>query len=572
MHRPLLAAILIVLNTLFLQGCGRPDREADLVLVSAAETNTLDPQKMSWLHDIRTAECLWEPLVRYRLPELTIEPAAARSWQVSDDGLTYTFHLRDDGRWSNGDPVTSHDFVAAWRRAMMPDFAADYAQLFFCIRGARDFFNWRQDRIAAVGRREADPQAALDETLARFESAVGIRTPDAATLVVELDAPTPYFLELCAFATFMPNHAASLARQVQLKTETGMAAIDPGYWTNPDLLITNGPYILKRYRFKRDLLVVRNDQWWNAASMRNGSILQRIIENPQTQLLTYQNGEADWLPDIPTALPLAADLANAGRSDVHLVPWAGTYFYSVNCLPRLKDGSPNPVADPRVRRALSLAIDRRALVEKVTRLHQPIARSFIPPSMIPGYEPPIADGEGFDPQAARKLLADAGYDDPARLKGISILYNTGGGHDPLAQTIGRMWQEHLGITVTLESMEVRSFRERLKNQQYTVARASWIGDYRDPTTFLDKYHSEGGNNDARWANPAYDRLLSEAAGTTDTEARMKKLRQAERILLDEHPILPIYHYITLHMYDPARVRGLHPNAWNFRRLELVEVK
>ncbi|MCC6579689.1 MAG: peptide ABC transporter substrate-binding protein [Phycisphaeraceae bacterium] len=568
------ASVLLMLAvTLQLCGCGRHEPKADFVFVSGVEINTLDPQKMTWNQDIRVAGCLWETLVRFKLPDMTIEPGAAESWTLGDDGLTYRFAMRSDAKWSNGDPVTANDFIVAWRRAMLPDFAADYAQLFFGIRGAKAFFDFRQQQLktyAAGEKTQARAQQiwreACDE---QFAQMVGLHAPDERTLVVELDKPVPYFLELCAFASFMPNHAASLDAMLTLNPDTGMAELPASFWTRPGNLVTNGPYQLARYRFKRDLLMTENPHWWNRATMRNHSILQRVIENPNTAMLSYENGQAHWLPDIPTNLTLAADLVVSGRDDVHRTPWAGTYFYSFNCKTTLADGRPNPLADPRVRRALAMAIDRQTLVEQVTRMRQPAAKSFIPPHMIPGYEPPLDHGAGFDPHAARQLLIEAGYTDPGKLTGLSILFNTGGGHVPVAQAIAHQWKQHLGIDVTLEGQEVRSFRERLKTWKYTIARASWIGDYRDPTTFLDKYQTGGGNNDSAWSNARYDELLRQARNDQPPDIRMTSLRQAEAILLDEQPIAPIYHYITLDVYDPRKVEGLNLNAWNFRRLEQV---
>jgi oligopeptide transport system substrate-binding protein len=238
----------------------------------------------------------------------------------------------------------------------------------------------------------------------------------------------------------------------------------------------------------------------------------------------------------------------------------------------MPDGSKNPLGDVRVRKALSLAVDRQTIVEKITQMRQPIAGTFVPPDMIPGYAPPPRERKLLDIDRAKALLKDAGYTDPATLTGVTILYNTGGGHEQTMQAIKRMWQDNLGVVVNLEAMEVRSFRERLKTQKYTTARASWIGDYRDPTTFLDKYRTGGGNNDSKWSNAEYDALLNQAAGERDEAARMVLLRRAEAILLAEQPILPLYHYITLHVYDPDKVRNLHLNAWNFLRLDLVRVQ
>lgn len=558
-------------------GCGRQAEQAEFRFISASAHHHLDPQKVSWSHDIRIMECLFEPLVRVSPTDLAIEPGAAGNWQVSDDRMTYTFHLRPDARWSNGDPLTASDFIYAWRRALLPDLAADYTQLLFCIAGAEAFFTWRGQQLGRYQNAPTNqsPDAAgrlWDKTRQRFDATVGLSAPDDHTLVVRLAQPTPYFLQLCAFVTFMPVHAQSVERSVTINVQTGMLTQD-AMWNRPGQLVGNGPYVLKEWRFKRSLLLVANPHYHDLVSMGNHSIQEIIVANPQTALLKYDRGEADWLPDIPTTKPIAADLIRSGRPDVHTVAAAGTYFYNFNCKPRLADGSVNPLSDWRVRRALSMAIDRRVIVDKVTRLGhvQPVAVTFVPPGTLPGYEPPTDEGVRFDPQGARTLLAQAGYRNGKVLSGLSILYNTEGGHEAIAQQIRRCWETHLNVVVKLDSAESKHFSQRLKNQDYTICRAGWFGDYSDATTFLDKFMTGNGNNDCAWSHDRYDALVRLAAVQTDPHKRAGLLRQAEALMLAQQPIAPIYHYIHLWLYNPNRIHGLDINAWNIRRLEHVRV-
>jgi len=532
---------------------------------------------ISWSHDIRIAECLFEPLVKFQLHDLALSPAVASHWDISDDRLTYTFHLRPDAKWSNGDPVTAGDFVYAWRRALLPDLAADYTQLLFCIDGAREFFTWRSRQLALYAKDQANhsPQAAQDLwALAqqRFTDTVGLAAPNPQTLVVNLARPTHYFLQLCAFATFMPVHAKSVEKRVSISPDTAMLTQDPT-WTKPQHLITNGPYTLKTWKFRQYLLLVANEHYWDYPAMGNHSILERIVESPQTALLQYDNGDVDWLPDIPTAKPIAADLIQSQRADIHVIPAAGTYFYNFNCQPTLNDGSPNPLADPRVRKALSMGIDRQTIVNKVTRLgdKQPIALTFVPPDSLPDYQPPIESGVRFDPSGGRQLLADAGYPNGQKLTGLSILYNTEGGHETIAQQIKWSWEKHLGVAVKLEAVESKHFSHRLKNHDYTICRSSWFGDYRDATTFLDKFVTGNGNNDCAWSNPQYDQLMQAADRQLDPAKRVQLLQDAETLMLTQQPIAPIYHYVHLWLYDSARIQGLPLNPWKIRRLERVKV-
>lgn len=536
-----------------------------LSFASGSDHHYLDPQKMSWLHDIRMADLLFTPLVRWQIPSLKLEPAAAASWDISEDHKTYTFHLREDGKWSNSDPVTAHDFAYAWRRALLPEMAADYSQLFFCIKGARAFYDRRLTQMKTKVDSWQDMQAD-------FEKTVGIEVVDDLTLKVTLEQPTPYFLQLCAFATFFPVHSASLSRLENASVQEGLltpSAILTSYWSDPKQLISNGPYTLSRRRFKRDVLVLPNRHYFDLDKLANGGWLEVINDNPQTQLIEFRQGKFDWLPDIPTTSSIAADLVAQKLSTVHTLPSAGTYFYNFNCLPTLPDGRKNPLADVRVRRALSMGIDRQKIVDRVSRMGQPIAKTFVPPGVIEGYEPPVDQGTSYNLGEARKLLADAGYPGGKGLTGLSILYNTGHGHENPAQQIKRAWEENLGVVVELEALESKRFSELLKSKKYTIARASWFGDYRDPSTFLEKFVTDGGNNDSAWSNAEYDNMLTAAATEIDSAKRMATYQKAETLMLHEAPIAPIFQYLDVYIYDDNKVKGLTPNPWKFRRLDLV---
>ncbi len=245
--------------------------EPDLVFVATDAHKSLDPQKISWLMDWRIAGCLYEALLVYDPKDLAIQPGVAESWTVSDDGLTYTFKIRSNARWSNGDPITAEDFVYAWRRALLPDMSADYTMLLYHIKGAEDFFRWRADQLAAYDKDPAgqSPQQLWEQARQRFAETVGVKAADEHTLIVTLHRPTPYFLELCAFVTFIPNHRATLDAITTINAKTGMLEVDPKYWSDPVRLVSNGAYVLQRHRFKQDLLLVTNDQYWNRDAMRN---------------------------------------------------------------------------------------------------------------------------------------------------------------------------------------------------------------------------------------------------------------------------------------------------------------
>lgn len=553
-------------------------READLVIISSDPLHNLDPQRSSWLTDLRVLECLYEPLVRMKLPQVTVEPAAAERWQISEDRKTYTFHIRQDAMWSNGDQVTSKDFVYGWRRAILPDFAADYTFLLFSIKGAKKFFEWRIAQLAQYAKQDDSKrtaEAALhlwNETKVKFDELVGIETPDDRTLIVHLENPTAYFLDLCAFMTFAPVHEASI-RQYEIgpSASGGEFEQDVKYF-EPGNLVGNGPYVLARRRPRRDLLLLGNEHFWNRKAIGNHSVYFKIIENPQTALWSYRHGEADWWPDmIPDSV--AADLIEAGVPHIHPQMAAATYYLIFNCNPKLPDGkTDNPFHDPRVRRAFSMAVNREKIVKSVTRLNQPVALSFVPPKVFAGYDPPIEAGVSYHPQNARKLLVEAGYGGGEGLPVIELLVNSNSGHEPTFEQIANTWEQELGVDTELVIKETKIFGNDRNNQNFMIARGGWFGDYTDPTTFLNMYVTGDGNNDGRFSNPDYDRLLDEATRQSDSVQRMQTLRGAETILMELQGIAPIFHYIDLQMFDPSRVEQIHLNPLKFRRIDMIKVR
>jgi oligopeptide transport system substrate-binding protein len=571
-------SLLLTLGLLVTIGCGFEQDDPEptgnkgtLRFLSAGDVDTLDPQGTSWLIDFRLIEAVYEPLLRVDPQSMQVVPAAAEAMPtVSEDGLTYTFTIREDAVWSTGEPLVAEDFVFAWRRILLPDFAADYSGLFFGIKGAEAFFQWRADQLAAFKSSGKSADQLWQDTLKHFDQTVGIKAIDDHTLEVRLAQPMAYFIELAAFAPFSPNHRPSLEPNIDMDADTGALTIRSNYFRDPEQLVGNGPYQLKSLTPKSRTILDASPTYWDAENVMNSRVVMIVDTEPTSALLRYEQGEADWYPGLPTALPIAAELVNADRDDVHSVPAAGTYYYLFNCLPEV-DGQPNPLADARVRRALSLAVDRDHLVKYVTRMNQPIARTFVPPGVVPGYDVPTGDWAAFDPQQAKQLLTDAGHADGQGLNNLSILYNSGGGHENVAQAIANMWREHLGVQVQLEQVEKKTFSTRRRSQGFSISRGGWFGDYRDPTTFLDMLRKNDGNNDAKYHNPDYDQLLVRASRETDSEKRMALLKEAEAMMLAEQPLMPLYHYTNLELFDPEVIQGHEPNAWNVRDLAGIEV-
>ena len=562
----------------------KPLPRAELVYADLQPVFTLDPQRMSYVQDFRLAYALYEGLVRWDNDTFEVQPAAAEAWSVSDDRLTYTFHIREDARWSTGEPVTASDFVYAWRRAVLPDTAADYAQLFFFIRGAEDLFNWRGEQLAryaarpAAGRTTDAARALRDELDAYAHERFGVRALSDRTLEVRLERPTPFFLDLLCFASFMPVHPPTVERFVSLDPASGRIEQQHG-WTKPESHVGNGPYTLERWRFKRDMRLQASPAYQGPAQPASRTIEVRTIEDPSTAVLAFQTGAIDWLTDVHVDyLPDLVEASAQGRRD-DLVAFAnfGTYFWSFNCTPTLTDGRPNPLVDPRVRRALAMAVDKNAIVERVRRVGEPVAHTLIPPASIPGFdENREIIGLRHDPEAARRLLAEAGWRDRdgdgvveneagVRFPVIELLCTSGSYHDKVAQAMQSMWESTLGVRSGIRIKETKTYRDDLKRRDYMMARGGWFGDYGDPTTFLALHRTGDGNNDRGYSDPRFDELLDAAARETDPDKRYRFLEQAERYTMEETlPVLPIFNYVQFFLADP-NLRGLstHPRKQQY---------
>jgi oligopeptide transport system substrate-binding protein len=535
------------------------ERRADFAFINRGENKSLDPNNMSWMQDIRISYALWEGL--YTLDPVTLKPilgCADRSEVDPQTHTVWTLHIRPDARWSNGDPVTAQDFLFSWRRFL--ETPGEYTYLHYYIRGARQYEHAYADYVQA--RENGD----LNRKPPDF-SGVGEVALDDHTLRVTLEDPIPFFPSLCAFSPFFPLNRASMQPFAQTDLVTGVTTYDE-HFTRPPFLVTNGPYRMAEWSFKRRIRLVRSDYYWNRANVKSQIIDEIYSDQGLAAFRAYERGDVDWLSEVDLDLA-GAMLANGGRSDLHIFKAFGTYFYSFNCLPKLPGGRANPLADVRVRQALSMAIDKEPIVREVGRLGQPIADQYIPPGVFDGYVSP--PGLKYYVDAARKLLAEAGYPGGVGFPHLTILYNNEANHGDVAQIIRRQWLTNLGIDTDLEGVEIKVFGERLHSQDYDIARASWYGDYADPTTFTDKYKSDSDDNDSKWANPQYDHLCAEAQKETDPQKRLKLLSQAEGILLREAPILPLYTYVNDYMFrDNVKGIPLAPNAMlMFSPIEVV---
>jgi len=575
-----------------------PQNRGAFIFADTQDPTNLDPNKTSASIDFRLVKCLYQQLLIYEFGGEGLEPGAAKAMPtISDDGLTYTFELREEARWSDGEPVTAHDFVYGWRRALLPDTGSDYAALLFKLEGGYDFFHWRMGLLdfSTLSNKENFPQDKLPDFLERFpdleaqselsgeekwalteqmfDELVGVKALDDYTLQVTLDTPTAFFTELCAFPTFspVPRH---VVREIE-EMDEGYIRADPTYWTDPDRLVTNGPYNLSVFASKVRLVLDQNPEYWAKDTMGNLRIILEVVEDETLAVLLFKDKQVHWIPTLSQP-ELRAKLVNSGYEHAHIVPNAGTYYYQFNCRDTLPNGEPNPMQDVRVRQALGMCIDRRAIVENVTRNNEPVSMTFVPAGQIPGYDSPIEAGLPYDPARAAELLAEAGYPNGEGFPPLDLLVNatgtSGGANVDIAIVVKKIWEDELGITsVNVRQPEFMVYLDESKQGNFGARRAGWFGDYRDPTTWLDMLQSSDSNNDAKYSSEEYDGLLAAAAVETDPAKRLDILREAETLLLQDAPVVPIYNYATLMIYDENSV-DVGANPWNNLRLDLVQVQ
>lgn len=497
-----------------LLGCSPARERADLVFVNGAEPETLDPAIITGQPEGRVVHALFEGLCAFNA-DGHAKPGVAESWAISEDGKTYTFHLRDDAKWSDGRTLTAHDFVRSWQRTLTPATGSQYNYLLYPIRNAEAF---------ATGK------------IADF-SQVGVKAIDDRTLRVELENATPYFLDLCAFPTLHPV-------PVDLIERVG------DDWVKPGNLIGNGAFTLVTWKINDHIRLRKNPHYWNREKVSLETIDVLPISDANVAFNFYASGLADLVMDKGLAPPALLDDLKQ-RRDFHAAPFLGIYFLRFNC-------EKGPFTDPRVRKAFSLAVDKKRIVEKITRAGELAAPGFVPPG-IAGYTG--TEGLAFDPGSARALLAEAGYADGAGFPLVNYLYSKSDLNEAIAVELQNMWREQLGVTVNLVRQEWKVYLNSLSLLDYDIARSSWVGDYPDPNTFLDMFLTGGGNNRTGWSDPRYDLLIAEAARELDPKKRFEILRTAEDLLVKEAvPICPIYYYVGIQLYDPDKIGGIRANV------------
>ncbi len=521
-----LAAVLAVIA---LAGCGGDavrvggsgDTANILLAGNGAEPEGLDPHLITGVPEHHILLTLYEGLVALDPKTLEPVPGVAKSWEVSDDGLVYTFHLRDNAKWSNGDLVTAQDFLYAWRRILEPKLASQYAYMLYCMKNSRAY---NEGRITDF-------------------SEVGAKAPDDRTVVVTLEAPTPYFMTLHIHYTWYPLHRPTI--------EKFDAYFDrASKWIRPGNMVSNGAFVLESWEPKRVLKVTKSPTYWDSDSVRLDGVWFYPVDERQTEERMFRAGELHFTESVPS------HKVPGYRKDhpelIHIDPWLGSYYYQINT-------GRGALKNMKVRQALSYAIDRRSIVDNITLGGQLPGYHFVPPGML-GYEP--QDYAVYDPRKAQLLLAEAGYPGGKGIEPIEILYNTDEDHRKIAEAIQSMWKETLGVDARLLNQDWKVYLDTRDQENYDVARAGWIGDFVDPVNFLECFTTGNGNNHTGWGNPEYDRLVEEARYTNEMDARNRLYGEAEKLLLTEMPILPLYIYTRVYLMDPA-VKGREPNPMDY---------
>ncbi len=497
---------------------------------NGAEPETLDPQLLTGVPEANIAYELYEGLATLD-SHGNPAPGVARSWEVSDDGKVYTFHLRDDAKWSNGDPITADDVVYSLRRIVDPKVAAEYAYIYSPILNADDINAGKEKDLTKLGVVAVDPQ----------------------TVKITLKAPTPYFIGLLAHTSGqIVNHTVIEKYGDQ--------------WTRPGNSVSSGAYMITEWTPQSRIVLVKNPYFHDAANVKIDKIIYYPTEDLAEEYKRFRAGELDVTYSVPSEdIPLAA---KQYKAELHDSAYFGTYFYGINMTKEPLGSS----AD--LRHALSMVIDRVALVKHITQGGELPAYSWMPPGE-PGYVPPKLAFASMSMHQriamARKILKAAGYgpDNPLQ---VEILYNTNQNHKKIAIAIASMWKQALGVQVKLTNQEWKVYLATRREKNFQVARGGWIGDYLDPSDFMEQYMSDAGDsNFMGYNNPAYDDLLRKAQTETDNAARMKLFEQAEAIFLKDEPLIPIYFYVNVHMISP-KVVGWHDNLLGYNLTRYLALK
>ncbi len=508
--------IALLFTCLIVAGCAKREtpveignRDQILHLGNLSEPKDLDPHIVTGISAYNVISALLEGLVS----EEPGESGVAERWSVSDDGRVYTFHLRENATWSNGDPVTAEDFVFSYQRILSPALGSPYAYMLHVLKNA---------------------EAYNAGTLLDFET-VGVKAIDLHTLELTLKSPTPSFLAQLNHWSWFPVHPPTILKHGAMD-EMGTR------WTKPENYVGNGPFTLKSWRQNRSIIVKKSPTYWDHETVRLNEIHFYPIGDHKLEERSFRAGQLHITGTVP--LERVKYYQEKHPELLRLSPYLRSYYYLLNV-------AKPPLDDLRIRKALALSIDRDMLARYVTRSGEQPAYTFTPP-YIGSYTPPIQFQ--YDIKAAQLLLAEAGFPNGKGFPKLSLLFHTSDLHTRIAEVVQQMWKENLGIQIELENVEWKAYQSRRKNRNYDIARAEWVADYVDPASFLEVWQSGGGNNHAGWTSAEYDRLLKAASQELDSDQRLTYFILAETVLMNDLPIIPLLFLPSKSLIQPS-VKG-----------------
>lgn len=477
-------------------------------MLIASEPPSLDPGLAQDNNSSTVLRPIYDALTRMDDKGQT-QPGAAEKWDISEDGLKYTFHLRKDAKWSNGDPVKASDFEFAWKRVLDPAMTppAPYAYQLYYIKNAEEY-NTKKITDA---------------------SQIGVKAKDDYTLEVELKSPTPYFLSLVSFYTYFPLNEKAVKANPKFAAEAAT-------------MVTNGPFVLKEWKHNDSLTLVKNDKYHSVKDIKLTEVSMKIMNDAGTMLNMYNTNQIDWAGRPTNEFPVdqLPMLKKDKAINLQIKGIASTYYYEFNT-------KAEPFDNANIRKAFGMSIDRKAIVEKITQGDQQPAFGLVPLGIrgeSKTFREEVKDDYFKDDVAEAKKLLEQGMKEKgyAKLPAITLIYNKSEAHKKIAEAVVDMWRQNLGVDVKLEVQEFGVYIKNRQNGNFQVARAGWGADYNDPMTYIDLMMTGGGNNNSKYSNPAYDKLIQEAYSTSDQSKRMKAMAQAEKIMINDMPIMPIYYY------------------------------
>jgi oligopeptide transport system substrate-binding protein len=532
--------LLIAGSLLLMTGCFESERLVDKAarnkifhMGNGSDPATFDPQLVNNSVDSNIAYALFEGLVSADPETVKPIPGIATSWDISEDGLVYTFNLRRNATWSDGKIITAEDFLRSWQRVLTPSLASSYANFFFPIENAEAFYKGE---------------------IKDFER-VGIKALDDFTLELRLSTSVPYFIDTLYYPVFFPVPTYQIEKfsPVTSRDET---------WTKAKNIVSNGPFVLEEWVPNKWVRLKKNPKYWDKDAVGLSEIYLYPISQALIEERLFKAGQLHKVNSV-ASIKMPFYLEERPTS-FYYGPMYATFYLMLNT-------EKKPFSDVNVRRALGMAIDRDSIVKNILKAGQQSAGSLVPPDSS-AYRSSLK--MSFNPEEARRLLAEAGFPEGKNFPSVTLLYNISDDREKISTALQQMWKKHLGINVKLASQEWKVFLVSQDNMQYDVSVRAWKGDYIDPTTFLDLYRSNSLNNGTGWTDNRYDTLLDKAIQEKDEPSRFKLMAEAEDLLINDAPILPMYFFTRGVLVDP-RITGFYstPDDYiSFKHLAFKEDK